>query len=205
MQRMCWRAHQKELEGFELPKGYTLTYGGENENSREAFSSLIAPMILAIALIYLILVFQFGDLAQPFIIMGTIPLSFIGVLLGLKGMGYSIGFMALLGAISLMGVVVNNGIVLLDYISLQLPKFQDPVEAVVEACKTRLRPIMIGMITTVISLLPLMLSGGDLWAPARRIGRIRHAVFVGADHAAHPGGLPALYRSRQKRRPLPRV
>ena len=80
-------------------------------------------------------------------------------------MNYPIGFMALIGAFSLMGVVVNNGIVLLDYIRIQLPNFEDPIEAIVYACKTRMRPIMIGMITTVISLLPLMISGGDLWAP----------------------------------------
>ncbi|MGN1008195.1 MAG: efflux RND transporter permease subunit, partial [Butyricicoccus sp.] len=196
---------QAALEDFSLPAGYELTYGGENENSQEAFSSLVTPMILAIVLIYLILVFQFGDLAQPFLIMGTIPLSFIGVLLGLKGMGYPIGFMALLGAISLMGVVVNNGIVLLDYIGLQLPQFDDPLEAIVDACKTRLRPIMIGMITTVISLLPLMLSGGDLWAPLAAsvvygmlFSSVLTMLFI-------PAAFLLLHRSRQKRRPLPHV
>lgn len=98
-------------------------------------------------------------------IMGTIPLSFIGIIWGLKFTGYSIGFMALLGAISLMGVVVNNGIVLLDYIKLMSDKFESLNDAIVETCKTRIRPIMIGMITTVISLIPLTVSGGDLWAP----------------------------------------
>ena len=85
--------------------------------------------------------------------------------MGLKWMGYPIGFMAVLGAISLMGVVVNIGIVLLDYIKLLVKEYDDIREAIVEACKTRLRPIMIGMITTVISLIPLAVSGGLLWGP----------------------------------------
>jgi multidrug efflux pump subunit AcrB len=156
---------EKALADYELPEGYTMEFGGESEERNDAFTSMKIPSILAIVIIYLILVMQFGDLREPFIIMGTIPLSFIGVIWGLKFTGYPIGFMALLGAISLMGVVVNNGIVLLDYIKL-LKKEKDSLkEAIIEACATRVRPIMIGMITTVISLIPLGLSGGLLWAP----------------------------------------
>lgn len=158
-------ACMERLEDYELPEGYYIEYGGENESSSDAFSSMVVPTILAIVLIYLILVFQFGDLSKPLIIMGTIPLSFIGIIWGLKWTGYPIGFMALLGAISLMGVVVNNGIVLLDYIDLQMAEYSNPKDAVAQACKTRLRPIMIGMITTVISLISLAATGGDLWAP----------------------------------------
>ncbi len=156
---------EKSMEGINLPDGYTMEYGGENENSKDAFSSMTLPTIIAVLLIYIILVFQFGDLVEPLIIMGTIPLSFIGIIWGLKWMGYPIGFMALLGAISLMGVVVNNGIVLLDYIKVLLPQSKNYREAIIQACETRIRPIMIGMITTVFSLLPLMISGGPLWAP----------------------------------------
>lgn len=156
---------EKSMEGLNLPDGYTLEYGGESENSKDAFSSMTLPTIIAVILIYIILVFQFGDLLEPLIIMGTIPLSLIGIIWGLKVMNYPIGFMALLGAISLMGVVVNNGIVLLDYIKVLLPKANHFQEAIVQACETRMRPIMIGMITTVFSLLPLMISGGPLWAP----------------------------------------
>ncbi|MDK2804079.1 MAG: hypothetical protein PWR23_1083 [Peptostreptococcaceae bacterium] len=155
----------EEMEDFELPDGYTMEFGGENEERNDAFTSMIVPSILAIALIYLILVIQFGDLREPFIIMGTIPLSFIGIIWGLKFTGYPIGFMALLGAISLMGVVVNNGIVILDYIKLLIKDNDDIKDAIVTACSVRTRPIIIGMITTVISLIPLAISGGDLWAP----------------------------------------
>jgi multidrug efflux pump subunit AcrB len=156
---------EKALGEYELPKGYTLVVGGESEERSEAFSSMIIPSIIAVAIIYLILVVQFGDLREPLIIMGTIPLSFIGVIWGLKLTGYPVGFMALLGAISLMGVVVNNGIVLLDYIKLLRNESESLKAAIIEACATRIRPIMIGMVTTVISLIPLGLTGGSLWAP----------------------------------------
>lgn len=156
---------QEKLSNYKMPDGYTMEIGGEKEEQSSTFTSLVVPSILAVVVIYLILVFQFKHLREPLIIMGTIPLSFIGVIWGLKITGYPIGFMALLGAISLMGVVVNNGIVLLDYIKLQTDKYDSLNEAIVEACKTRIRPIMIGMVTTVISLIPLAVSGGKLWAP----------------------------------------
>lgn len=154
-----------KLADYKTPTGYELTYGGDNEFSEETFGSMVIPAIIAIFLIYLIIALQFGSLLEPLIIMGTIPLSFIGILAGLKIMNYPIGFMAMLGAISLMGVVVNNGIVLLDYIKLLQKSGKTLVESVEEGSKTRLRPIMIGMITTVISLFPLMMSGGPLWQP----------------------------------------
>ena len=140
-------------------------FGGENEDRVEAFESLRGPFFLGAALIYLILMFQFFDLKQPLIIMGTIPLSFIGVILGLKITGYPIGFMAMMGAVSLMGIVVNNGIVLLDYINILKRSGMETLDAVREASMARLRPIMIGMVTTVIGLVPYGTKGGSLWAP----------------------------------------
>jgi multidrug efflux pump subunit AcrB len=154
-----------QMSTLQLPSGYTLAYGGEKENRTDALKSMILPTIIAVAIIYLIIVLQFGSLLKPLIIMGTIPLSFIGVIGGLKIMDYPIGFMALLGAISLMGVVVNNGIVLLDYINLLYKQTGNLKDAVIEGSVTRLRPIMVGMITTVISLIPMVVTGGPLWAP----------------------------------------
>ncbi|QEK13290.1 efflux RND transporter permease subunit [Crassaminicella thermophila] len=156
---------EEVLKDYKLPKGYTMAFGGASEERNDAFKSMKIPSVIAVAIIYLILVMQFGDLREPFIIMGTIPLSFIGIIWGLKITGYPVGFMALLGAISLMGVVVNNGIVLLDYIKLLQKEYETLSEAIIEACATRIRPIMIGMITTVISLIPLGITGGLLWAP----------------------------------------
>ncbi|MGN0711563.1 MAG: efflux RND transporter permease subunit [Anaerovoracaceae bacterium] len=165
------RECKKILKDYELPAGCSIEYGGNNEFTEETFSTMVLPAFIAVILIYMILAIQFKSLTEPMIIMGTIPLSFIGVILGLRIMGYPIGFMAMLGAISLMGVVVNNGIVLLDYIKLidsdgsegETPC--DMKNVIVKACRTRIRPIMIGMITTVLSMLPLMISGGPLWAP----------------------------------------
>ena len=156
---------KEALKHYELPEGYTIVFGGENEENKDAFSSLLIPTIIAVVVIYLILVMEFGNIKQPLIIMATIPLSFIGIIWGLNLLHYPIGFMALLGAISLMGVVVNNGIVLLDYINILMKEYDNAIDAIIQACKTRLRPIMIGMITTVISLVPLALTGGLLWAP----------------------------------------
>lgn len=156
---------KERMENLELPKGYTLSYDGEKEKRTDALASMVAPTIVAIIIIYMIIVFQFKNLRKPLIIMGTIPLSFMGVAAGLKIMNYPIGFMALLGTISLMGVVVNNGIVILDYIDLLYNKTGQLKEAVTEASVTRLRPIMVGMITTVISLIPMVVTGGSLWAP----------------------------------------
>lgn len=150
---------------FEVPEGYSYEFGGENEDRVEAFESLRGPFFLGGALIYLILMFQFFDLKQPLIIMGTIPLSFIGVILGLKLTGYPLGFMAMMGAVSLMGIVVNNGIVLLDYINVLKREGMETMDAVKEASTARLRPIMIGMVTTVIGLVPMGIRGGSLWAP----------------------------------------
>lgn len=156
---------KEKMEDYELPMGYTMVFGGENEDRVETFQSLIGPFFAAAAFIYLILVFQFFNLSKPLIIMGTIPLSFIGVIWGLKLTGYPVGFMALMGTVSLMGIVVNNGIVLLDYINTLSKSGMDIIEAVREASITRLRPIMIGMLTTVIGLVPMGIAGGSLWAP----------------------------------------
>lgn len=156
---------EERMKDFEVPEGYSYEFGGENEDRVEAFESLVAPSILAIVLVYLILMFQFFDLRQPLIIMGTIPLSFIGVILGLKITGFPLGFMALNGVVSLMGVVVNNGIVLLDYINILKRTGMETLDAVKTASMARLRPITIGMVTTVIGLVPMGIRGGSLWAP----------------------------------------
>ncbi|MDR1960967.1 MAG: efflux RND transporter permease subunit [Gracilibacteraceae bacterium] len=153
------------LRDYALPEGYTLSFGGENEFTSDTLGSMVMPALLAVLIIYVVLALQFGNLVSPLIIMGTIPLSFIGIICGLRLFGYPIGFMALLGAVSLMGVVVNNGIVLLSHVQAKRQEGASPREAVFAAAVVRLRPIVIGMVTTVISLLPMMLAGGTLWAP----------------------------------------
>jgi multidrug efflux pump len=193
---------EEKMSDYDVPIGYRIELGGENEDRTETFESLVGPFYMAAALIYLILMFQFFDLAQPLIIMGTIPLSFIGVILGLKVTGYPIGFMALMGAVSLMGIVVNNGIVLLDYINLLTKEGKELLPSVKEACITRLRPIMIGMVTTVIGLVPMGLAGGSLWAPLAY--SIIFGLFVSSilTMLVIPAAFLAFRRLKEKRQKL---
>jgi len=157
------------LDGMEVPSGYAkprLT--GEQEQMNESFNSLRFALILAILLVYMIMAAQFESLWQPFIIMFTVPLSLIGVAAALVLTGTTLNVVAILGIIMLGGIVVNNGIVLIDYINVLTRKGLKTAEAVVEAAKTRLRPILMTTLTTVLGLFPLALGlgeGAELRAP----------------------------------------
>ena len=151
------------LEGLELPRGYSkpqLT--GEREQMNESFASLRFALILAILVIYMIMAAQFESLWQPFIIMFTVPLALVGILLALFVTKTSLNVVALLGVIVLGGIVVNNAIVLIDYInSLIKEEKKGLYESVTEAAKTRLRPILMTTLTTVLGLLPLAMGLGE--------------------------------------------
>ena len=142
--------------------GYTLKFGGEVEDTRKSVSSLVRAFGLALFLIYMILATMFKSFLQPFIIMLSIPFSLLGVFIGLVLTQTPMGMMAFMGVTALAGIVVNDAIVLIDFVnerkrgSTALPAF----EAVVEACRVRLRPIMLTQITTVLGLLPLALGLG---------------------------------------------
>ena len=113
----------------------------------------------------LILVAQYNSLLKPLVILFTVPLAMIGVLVGLWSTGWALGFMANLGIISLIGIVINNAIVLIDFIQSRVDAGRPLREAVVESGRLRLRPIVLTSLTTVGGLLPLSLFGGPLWAP----------------------------------------
>ena len=149
------------IDGMELPSGYRkpkLT--GEREQMRESFNSLQFALILAILLVYMIMAAQFESLWQPFVIMFTVPLSLIGVALALFITRTTLNVVAILGIIMLGGIVVNNGIVLIDYINALTKKGKKTFDAVIEAANTRLRPILMTTLTTVVGLLPLAIAGG---------------------------------------------
>lgn len=152
------------LLNLDLPPGYTIEMGGENEERDESFASLGSATIIAVVLIYLILVLEFNSLSQPLLIVISIPLTLIGAVLGLLITGNPIGFMAFMGLVSLSGIVVNNAIVLLEFIN-EHRKELSVEEAVVEACRARLRPILLTTFTTIGGIFPLALTGGTLWAP----------------------------------------
>ena len=138
-----------------VPDGYTVKYTGASEDQNESFSFLTTALLLGIALITLVLIAQFNSLKNPFIIMVAVGLSLIGVLLGLILTRTPFGLMTFIGVISLAGIVVNNAIVLVDYIEQLRREGQDKQDAVVDAGATRLRPVILTALTTVIGLIPL--------------------------------------------------
>lgn len=158
----------REMGKEAMPHDYTIVYGGESEDRDRAFKELLYSMIIAIALIFLILVIQFNSFKQTCMILLTIPLSFVGVVLGLVVTGNNFGFMAFVGVVALTGIVVNDAIVLVSYTNQLIKEGKGVMQAVQEAGQRRLRPVLMTTITTIGGLLPLALNlggGGDFWAP----------------------------------------
>lgn len=131
------------FDDYKLPDGCSIEYSGSNESTMEAVNQMLLMMLLGVILIYLIMVAQFQSLKSPFIIMFTIPLAFTGGFLGLLITGFDVSVVALLGFVMLCGIIVNNGIVLVDYINNLRLEGKERREAIVEAGKTRMRPILL--------------------------------------------------------------
>ena len=148
---------QTELEPTleEVPTGYTVSYTGANEEQNESFTFLTTALLMGLSLITIILIAQFNSIKNPLIIMVAVGLSLIGVLLGLILTRTPFGLMTFIGLISLAGIVVNNAIVLVDYIEQLRARGEDKQDAVIEAGSTRLRPVLLTAFTTVIGLIPL--------------------------------------------------
>ncbi|WP_066220524.1 efflux RND transporter permease subunit [Formosa haliotis] len=155
----------KAIKNITLPRGYNITYGGEFENKNETFSQMMVALGISIVLIFLILLFQFKNLKETFLVMVTIPLSLFGAFLGLVITGNDFGFTAFVGLISLSGVVVRNAIILIDYTNELIRKGDSISEAAVEAGKRRLRPIFLTAMAAAIGVLPMILSGSPMWSP----------------------------------------
>jgi len=155
-----------EEEAKSWPFGYSWELGGEAETSGDANSAIGEKVPVALLIIVLLLVAQFNSLRRPVIIMATIPLALIGVFIGLFVAQSYIGFMTILGIISLSGIVINNAIVLLDRIRIEIDETGlEPYAAVLSAAQQRLRPILLTTATTIGGLLPLWLGGGPMWEP----------------------------------------
>lgn len=148
------------------PLGYRFSIGGEIGESTQANQAIADQLPIAGFIILMLLVMQFNSLRKTVIIMVTIPLGLIGVVLGLHLCHLYIGFMTLLGIVSLAGIVVNNAIVLIERVNLEEDeKGMDTANAIVEACQRRMRPILLTTGTTVVGMLPLWYGGGPIWAP----------------------------------------
>ena len=144
------------LEEIELPPGYRVEWGGERENSTKSQASLIPGVIPAVAIMVFVMVALFNDLRPPIVILLTIPFALIGVIYGLLFTGVPFGFVALLAAMSLAGMMVKNALVLLDEISAGLERGLTRYDATIEAAVSRLRPVVLAAATTVLGVVPLL-------------------------------------------------
>ena len=152
---------QEKLDAFELPEGYSIEMAGEDEMIMDAIKQLFLMMILAIIFIYMVMVAQFQSLKSPFIIMFTIPLAFTGGFGALYIAGYEVSVIAMIGFVMLAGIIVNNGIVMVDFINQLRREGMAKKEAIVEAGRARLRPILMTALTTILSMIPLAFGLGE--------------------------------------------
>lgn len=155
----------EELNAYPFGEGYEYSIGGELEGRGEAFDGMQNAILIAILSIFAVLVLQFRSFKQPLIIFLAIPFAAIGMIWALYITGYSFSFTAFVGFTSLVGIVVNNSIILVDYTNKLRESGRPLVEAIQLAAETRLTPIMLTAFTTIGGLLPLTLRGGTLWAP----------------------------------------
>lgn len=151
-------AVQKALGSVTLPEGVTVEFDGENEQIMNAMQQLLLMLLLGVVLVYLIMVAQFQSLKAPFIVMFTIPLAFTGGFLALLLSGIEVSVISLIGFVMLVGIIVNNGIVLVDYINQQRLAGMGLREAIVDAGVTRLRPILMTSLTTILGLIVTALA-----------------------------------------------
>lgn len=149
------------MENYKVPEGYSIEIDGENTNIMETMVEVILAIVLAIIFIYLIMVAQFQSLLLPFIILFIIPISFTGGFLGLILTGMDVSIIAMMGLLILSGIIVNNGIVFIDYVNQLRQAGFDKREALIQTGKTRLRPIIMTATTTILGLLALALGIGD--------------------------------------------
>jgi len=152
------RQLQKKLDKYNIPDGYEVKIQGESETNTEMVSNMLLMIGLAFVMIYLVMVAQFQGLLSPFIVLFTIPLAFTGGLLGLLITGEQLSVMALMGFLVLEGVVVNNGIVFVDYVNKLRLNGWEKKEALIETGKTRMRPIMMTALTTILAMSTLAFS-----------------------------------------------
>ncbi|MGN0733117.1 MAG: efflux RND transporter permease subunit, partial [Emergencia sp.] len=176
-------AAEKAIDESKLPAGTTIKFSGENETIMDAMGDLFLMLILGIAFVYLVMVAQFQSLKSPFIIMFTIPLAFTGGLLALLICGKEISVIAMIGMVMLTGIIVNNGIVLVDYINQLRESGMAKKEAIVEGAKTRIRPILMTSLTTILGLAVMALgnsTGTDMMQPVALvcIGGLTYATLL---------------------------
>ncbi len=164
---------QAELSDFPLPEGFSIVYSGEYEEQQKASQDFMMSIIMALILIYMVMAGQFERFVDPLVVMFSVPLAMIGVIPALLLTGTTLNIQSFMGMVMLIGIVVNNAIVLVDYINLMRREKNLPViEAVIESGRLRLRPILITTLTTILGLLPLSFgigAGAEIQASLARV------------------------------------
>ena len=155
----------EELHMYQWPDGVHFKVGGEQANRKKAFGGMAKALILAVFGIFAVLVLQFRSFIQPLIVFAAIPFALIGALLALFITGYTFSFTAFIGLTSLIGIVVNNSIILVDYANQMRREGMEQLQAIAAAAQTRFVPIVLTTLTTIGGLLPLTLSGSSMWSP----------------------------------------
>ncbi len=157
---------EAKLDEIDLPAGFTWEVGGTYEDMQETFGDMALLMVLMVILVFVIMASQFESLTYPFVIMFSLPFAVLGVVIGLAITGTPLNIMSVLGVLMLVGIVVNNGIVLVDYTILCRERGMSIIDAVVTAGKSRLRPILMTTTTTVLGMIPMAVGNGvgaEMW------------------------------------------
>ena len=161
-------AGESIIDKMDLPGGISIQVAGSYEDQQDSFSDLGTLAVLIIILVFIVMAAQFESLTYPFIIMFSIPFAFSGVLMALYGTGTTLNVMSLLGGIMLIGIVVKNGIVLIDYITLCRERGMSVIHSVVVSGRSRLRPVLMTTLTTILGMVPMAIGGGEgseMWQP----------------------------------------
>lgn len=161
-------AGKKVIRSMELPEGVTIQIAGDYEEQQESFHDMGTLAIIILMLVFIVMAAQFESLKLPFIIMFSIPFAFSGVLIALGITGTTLNIMSLLGAIMLIGIVVKNGIVLIDFTNLCRERGMSAIYATTTAARSRLRPVLMTTLTTILGMIPMAVSNGEgaaMWRP----------------------------------------
>ena len=145
-----------QIEDIQLPPGYSLEWGGEYEDSRDANAAINKSLPMGFLTMIIVVILLFGKVRQPLIIWLTVPLAIIGITVGLLSMNVAFGFMGLLGALSLTGLLIKNAIVLIEEIDIQSESGKDPYQAILDSAVSRMRPVLMAASTTILGMIPLL-------------------------------------------------
>ena len=155
-----------EIDKMEIPSDIYTEVGGTFKDQQESFADLFSLLIIIVLLVFIVMASQFESLTYPFIIMFSVPFGISGVILALALSGSTLNMMSFVGVIMLVGIVVKNGIVMVDYINLNRERGMGIIQAVVKGGRSRLRPVLMTTLTSVLGMLPLALSnsqGSEMW------------------------------------------